>query len=227
MENELARTQWRSSDGETARLDFCLWPVTSEDHVLILLLLWTNHLHYVFYWVSLGWFYLLDIHCDYSFISPLCGVAQTPDCGMLVVYLSFISPLCGVAPTPDCGIIISAFSARGVIQTLVWHQYYYSAFSARGVIQTLVWHPVFYFGIFLSICVHHGFSYIFVTDVWSSIKSGVCWIYYTRVLNVCEYIQTYSLACPWLLSWPDSSLGDKHRGDNLGTYVLTFAASRR
>ena len=78
-----------------------------------------------------------------------------------------------------------------------------SAFSARGVIQTLVWHPVFYFGIFLSICVHHGFSYIFVTDVWSSIKSGVCWIYYTRVLNVCEYIQTYSLACPWLLSWPD------------------------
>ena len=97
----------------------------------------------------------------------------------------------------------SAFSARGVFQTLVWHQYYHSAFSARGVIQTLVWHPVFYFGIFLSICVHHGFSYIFVTDVWSSIKSGLCWIYYTRVLNVCEYIQTYSLACPWLLSWPD------------------------
>ena len=115
-----------------------------------------------FYWVSLGWFYLLDIHCDYSLISPLGGVA----------------------PTPDCGIIISAFSARGVIQTLVWH-------------------PVFYFGIFLSICVHHGFSYIFVTDVWSSVKSGVCWIYYTRVLNVCEYIQTDSLACPWLLSWPD------------------------
>ena len=52
-------------------------------------------------------------------------------------------------------------------------------------------------------------------------------IYYTRVLNVCEYIQTYSLACPWLLSWPDSLLGDKHRGDNPGTCVLTFAASRR
>ena len=52
-------------------------------------------------------------------------------------------------------------------------------------------------------------------------------LYYTRVLNVCEYIQTYSLACPWLLSWPDSLLGDKHRGDNLGTYALTFAASRR
>ena len=60
---------------------------------------------------------------------------------MLVVHLSFISPLCGVAPTPDCGIIISAFSARGVIQTLAWH-------------------PVFYFGTFLTICVHLGLSYI-------------------------------------------------------------------
>ena len=151
---------------------------------LILLLIWTNHLHYVFYWVSLGWFYLLDTHCDYSLISPFCGVAQMPDCAMLVVHLPVISPLCGVAPTPDCGIIILAVSSRGVIQTLVWH-------------------PVFYFWLFLTTCVHHGFSYIFVTDVWSSIKSGVCWIYYTRVLNVCEYIQTYSLACPWLLSWPD------------------------
>src|SRR4051812_33450364 len=39
--------------------------------------------------------------------------------------------------------IILHFSARGVFQTLVWHQYYYSAFSARGVFQTLAWHPVF------------------------------------------------------------------------------------
>ena len=48
-------------------------------------------------------------------------------------------------------------------------------------------------------------------------------IYYTRVLNVCEYIQTYSLACPWLLSWPDSSLGDEHRGDNLRVDVCSLA----
>ena len=40
-----------------------------------------------------------------------------------------------------------------------------------------------------------------------------CYIF-TRVLNVCEYIQTYSLACPWLLSWPDSLLGDKHCDDS-------------
>ena len=117
-------------------------------------------------------------------------------------------------------IIISAFSARGVIQTLVWYQYYYFCiFRSRSHSDTRLV-PVLYFGIFLSICVHHGFSYIFVTDVWSSIKPGVCLIYYTRVLNVCEYIQTYSLACPWLLSWPDSLLGVKRRGDNPGTYAV-------
>ena len=39
---------------------------------------------------------------------------------------SVISPLCDVAQTSDCGIIIIlAVSSRGVIQTLVWHQYYY------------------------------------------------------------------------------------------------------
>ena len=46
---------------------------------------------------------------------------------------SVISPLCGVAPTPDCGIIILAVSSRGVIQTLVWHQHYYScSFLSRS-----------------------------------------------------------------------------------------------
>ena len=44
----------------------------------------------------------------------------------------------------------SAFSARGVFQTLVWHQYYYSAFSARGVFQTLVWHQYYYSAFFRS-----------------------------------------------------------------------------
>src|SRR4051812_33450363 len=44
----------------------------------------------------------------------------------------------------------SAFSARGVFQTLVWHQHYYSAFSARGVFQTLVWHQYYYSAFFRS-----------------------------------------------------------------------------
>ena len=52
-------------------------------------------------------------------------------------------------------------------------------------------------------------------------------LYYTRVLDVCEYIQTYSLACPWLFSWPDSLLGDKHCDDSPGTYAMMIAASRR
>ena len=42
------------------------------------------------------------------FISPLCGVAQTPDCGMLVIY--FVSPLCGVTQTPDCGMVVTYFT---------------------------------------------------------------------------------------------------------------------
>ena len=46
------------------------------------------------------------------FISPLCGVAETPDCGMLVIY--FISPLCGVAQTPDWGISLCLLTFRGV-----------------------------------------------------------------------------------------------------------------
>ena len=101
-------------------------------------------------------------------ISPLCDVAQTSDCGMFVSYfqykpfmwcssdvrlwhaLSFfsvISPLCGVAPTPDCGIIILVVSSRGVIQTLVWHQYYYScSFLSRSHSDPRL-APSIYFGI--------------------------------------------------------------------------------
>ena len=100
-------------------------------------------------------------------------------------------------------ITIPHFSARGVFQTLVWYQYYYSAVSARGVIQALAWHPVFYFGSFLP----HVCVMVFGIFSWQTCDHMIFWsmfdIYYTRVLNVCEYIQTYSLACPWLLSWPD------------------------
>ena len=49
-----------------------------------------------------------------------------------VALLSFtfdISPLCGVALTPDCGIVILAFSSRGVNQTLVWHPVFILGFQ--------------------------------------------------------------------------------------------------
>ena len=38
-------------------------------------------------------------------ISPLRDVAQTSDCGTHCRLYSIISPFCGVALTPDCGIV--------------------------------------------------------------------------------------------------------------------------
>ena len=111
------------------------------------LYLWTNHLLYLNYWVSLGRFYLLDIHCDYCYISPLCGVAQTPDCGISFKALYVVSPRRPTVallfsqfpleesfrPSFGTSIIILAVSSRGFIQTLVWHQYYYScSFLSRS-----------------------------------------------------------------------------------------------
>ena len=137
------------------------------------LLLWTNHLFYVYYWVSLGRFYLLDIRCDYSLLSPFCGVA----------------------PTPDCGIIILAVSSRGVIQTLVWHQYYYFyIFRSRSHSDTRL-APVLLFlhfpleesfrhsfgtqyfilvYFYPYVCIIFFFVY-FVTDVWSHSNPGRDW----------------------------------------------------
>ena len=150
----------------------------------------------------------------YSFISPLCDVAQTSNCGTHCLSFSVMSPLCGVAPTPDCGINILAFSSRGVIQTLVWHRHYYSCSSSRGVIQTLaqcisvtsVLHVHFSLCTRASpyFCLLHGRLIIINVSEYDYLL-----LYYTRVLNVCEYIQTYSLACPWLLSWPDSLRGQR------------------
>lgn len=78
-------------------------------------MLWTNTLYCWIYWVSLGRFYLLNIHCDYFSYKPLCGVAQTLDCGMLVIY--FISPLCGVAQTPDWGMLVIYYPFETSLQT--------------------------------------------------------------------------------------------------------------
>ena len=43
---------------------------------------------------------------------------RRPTVACTVIYI--ISPLCGVALTPDCGIVILFVSLRGVIQTLDW-----------------------------------------------------------------------------------------------------------
>ena len=124
---------------------------------------------------------------------------------MLVVLLSFISPLCGVALTPDCGIItILAFSSRGVIQTLVWHQYYYScSFLPRSHSDPRLAPSIYFFGIsgglppdisviFPSIIIfaHDAFMHTFVISF---------------VRTVLRVLSQYSLG---LLIWPDVDEGD-------------------
>ena len=201
MENGLTRAQWRYSDGDTTWLNYRF----SDGETTVLYIVYdcgtcgfwslfifglTIYIMYSF-WVSLGWFYLLDIHCDFSLISPLCGVA----------------------PTPDCGTIIFAASSRGVIQTLAWHRHYYScSFLSRSHSDPRLAPSILPLSIFTYLCASWFFVY-FVTGVWSHNNPEYVLIYYPHVLNVCEYIQTYSLACPWLLSWLDSLRGDKHCGD--------------
>ena len=131
---------------------------------------------------------------------------------MLVIYLSFISPLCGVAQTPDCGIVNLFATFRGVLS------------NTRSV--QSIFTPVLHVHIFLF---RMRASQIFVTNVMimNISEHDYPLLYYTRVLNVCEYIQTYSLACPWLLSWPDFLRGEERYDDSPGTYAMTIAASRR
>ena len=56
--------------------------------------------------------------------SPLCDVAQTSDCGTLVIYFH-ISPLCDVAQTSDCGILAIYFRykpfSRCRLDVRLWH----------------------------------------------------------------------------------------------------------
>ena len=42
-------------------------------------------------------------------------------------------------------------------------------------------------------------------------------LYYACFHDVCEYIQKYSLACPWLLSWPDLLLEEERNDGDPGT----------
>ena len=122
-----------------------------------LLLLWTNLSYYLNYWVSLGRFCLLDIHCDYPLISPLCGVAQTPNCGMLVISFTykpfmwcrtdawlwhvcyfklFISLLCGVAQTPDWGMLYIIILSRRRFRHPIGAFYFYSLIAYSCFIWT-------------------------------------------------------------------------------------------
>ena len=99
-----------------------------------------------------------------------------------LLFLLFISPLCGVAPTPDCGIIILAVSSRGVIQTLVWHQYYYScSFLSRSHSDPRL-APSIYF--------------LYVWSHWLTYSCASCLhlLYLMSELS-CEYFHSTHLAC--------------------------------
>ena len=72
-------------------------------------------------------------------------------------------------------IIISAFTARGVIQTLVWHQYYYSAFfRSRSHSDTRLAPSILFWYIFIHMCASWFFLYI-------------SWRMYDHLLNL-EYV---------------------------------------
>ena len=114
-----------------------------------------------FCWVSLGWFYPLDIHCDYSFISPFCGVAQTPDCGMLVVHLPFKKPFMWCRPDArlrhyySCSFLSRSHSDPRLAPVLLFLQFPLEE-SFRPSFGT----QYFILEYFLIICVHHGLSHI-------------------------------------------------------------------
>ena len=112
---------------------------------------------------SLEWWYFHESRN----ISPLCDIAQTSDCGILVFTFD-ISPLCDVAQTSDCGMLsftfnISPFCDVAQTSDCGMHCYLYSIISpfcdvaltpdcgivisfvsSRGVIQTLVWPSVLF-----------------------------------------------------------------------------------
>ena len=73
--------------GKTAKLEHWLWPVTYEDYEYYYLGL----THYIIWIIeypwdgSTSWIFMVVTF----FISPLCGVAQTPDCGMLFICLLY------------------------------------------------------------------------------------------------------------------------------------------
>ena len=151
MENGLTRAQSRYSDGDTTWLNYRFSDGETTvlnivydygTYVLWSLLFWTNHLYLAFL-LSIPGMVLPPGYSLWLFSYKTFMWCRSDVRLWHVRLLSpVISPLCVVAQTSDCGII-----------TIL-------AVSAWGVFQTLVWHPVLYFGLFITTCVHLGFSYI-------------------------------------------------------------------
>ena len=162
--------------------------------------------------------------CHFFYISPLCDVAQTSDCGMLVIYfwykpfmwcrsdirlwhscyLNFdISPLCGVAPTPDWGMSFISYLSRrrfrhpiGLLLILLGFREDYRPTSSSLLSAVQIFIPVVYY----DFC------------------SCASWLHLLYLMFNCLRVHSkYSLACPWLLSWPDFLLGEERNDDSPGT----------
>ena len=73
--------------GKTTKPEHGSWPVTYDDYAyyyfgLTIYVIWTIE----YPWDgSTSWIFIVIIY----FISPLCGVAETPDYAMLVIYLLY------------------------------------------------------------------------------------------------------------------------------------------
>ena len=132
---------------------------------------------------------------------------------LLFIYL--IRPLCGVAQTPDCGMFIIL-----LYKPFMWrrsdarlrHALYYYPFKVS--LQT----PDRCIFNFLLTCI---MSFILGLTKWSRIilVHDYHLLCYTCFHDVCEYIQKYSLACPWLFSWPDFLHGEERCDDSPGTHA--------
>ena len=101
-----------------------------------------------------------------------------------LLFISLMSPFCGVAQTPDWGILF--YSLIALVLCCVNN---------------------------LSACI---MDYIFGTDV-VIIEYFRAWLLFVILYPCSKCLRVhskYSLACPWLLSWPDFLRGEEQRDDS-------------
>ena len=111
-------------------------------------------------------------------------------------FISVISPLCGVAPTPDCGIIILTVSSRGVIQTLVWHPVFILGFREDYRPTSLLFPMKFY----LYVLVHlQTCSYVSCLH-WLYLMSELSCEYFHSTHLACWFGQMLTKAISWMKS---------------------------
>ena len=126
-----------------------------------------------------------------------------------LLFILHISPLCGVAQTPDWGMLYIIILSRRRFRHPIGLLYFFLFSDCHSC---LIWIT----------CLRA--SWILFCDWLSDRKLFLVHVYhllyYACFHNVCEYIQKYSLACPWLLAWPDFLLEEERIDDspqNLGT----------